>query len=189
MSFFHSACFVVLDTPFCVLKACVELRRHVSFAAALIKKLWCWPACVAGNAVAGRIVDTVGSFDAISDVLDDIIYNIWCMKELDYVMSLIATWGYCHITDIHNKLCHKLLSLEATWRKSCWVIHVHRFLLSVIEVITYLLLEHWVYCDDDNLPKTSTSTISWHRCLSTIIMYRRGYRSTFNQLENNTTYV
>ena len=35
----------------------------------------------------------VGSFDAVSVVLDKITHNIWCMKDPDFVMSLMATQG------------------------------------------------------------------------------------------------
>ncbi len=64
------------------------------FAAALIKKQRYWPILVPGAHIIDYFKDkAVGSIDAISGVLDGIKYNIWCMKEPEYCMSIMATGG------------------------------------------------------------------------------------------------
>jgi hypothetical protein len=47
----HSACYVVLDSGFCVLQALVELQKVGVFAGALIKKCCFWPALVPGDVI------------------------------------------------------------------------------------------------------------------------------------------
>ena len=47
----HSACYVVLDSGFCVLQAFVELQKVGVFAGALIKKRGFWPALVPGHVI------------------------------------------------------------------------------------------------------------------------------------------
>ncbi len=61
---------------------------------ALIKKRQYWLTLVPDDAILEYLKDKpVGSVDAISGILDKVKYNIWCMKEPDYVMKIMATGG------------------------------------------------------------------------------------------------
>ncbi len=91
---FHTGRYVVLDSGFCVLKAIVALKKKGVFAGALIKKRRYWPTHVPGQHILEYFNDRiVGSVDAVSGLLDDVKYTIWCMKEPDYVMQIMATGG------------------------------------------------------------------------------------------------
>lgn len=93
-SYFASGKYVVLDSGFCVLKGIVELRKRGLFACSLIKKRRYWPTLVAGDAMQQYFDGKeVGSVDAVAGTLDEVPYNIWCMKEPDYVMRMMATGG------------------------------------------------------------------------------------------------
>ena len=93
-SYFASGKYVVLDSGFCVLKVIVKLRRRGLFACSLIKKRRYWSTLVAGDAMQQYFeAKEVGDVDAVAGTLDGIPYNIWCMKEPDYVMHMMATGG------------------------------------------------------------------------------------------------
>ena len=88
-SYFASGRYVVLESVFCVLKGIIELRKRGVFAASLIKKRRYWPTKVPGNAMQQHFDEegvNVGDTDAIQGTMDGIIYNLWGMKEPDYVM-------------------------------------------------------------------------------------------------------
>ncbi len=77
-----------------MLHALIELKKEGMFAAALIKKQRYWPALVPGDYIVAYFKDkSVGPIDEISRILDGIKYNIWCIKELEYCMSIMATGG------------------------------------------------------------------------------------------------
>ena len=95
-SYFHMGKYVVLDSGFCVLKGIIKLREMGLFACALIKKRQSWPVGVPGDAMQARFDRpgvNVGDVDAISGTQDGIPYNLWGMKEPDYVMRMMATGG------------------------------------------------------------------------------------------------
>jgi hypothetical protein len=77
-----------------VLKALIELRKVGVYAAAVIKKHRYWPKYIDGDAVAAHFEGKdIGSFDVLPGKLEDIPFGIFAMKEPDYVMSLMATYG------------------------------------------------------------------------------------------------
>ncbi len=48
----------------------------------------------------------VGSVDAIQGSMEGVLYNLWAMKELDYVMKMMATGGSLIVDDsCHSKSC------------------------------------------------------------------------------------
>ena len=95
-SYFASGRYVILDSGFCVLKGIIELRKRGIFAGALVKKRRYWPTLVPGEAIKEHMnMDgvNVGDTAAIEGTLDEVKYNLWCMKEPDYTMTIMATGG------------------------------------------------------------------------------------------------
>ena len=91
-----------MDSGFCVLKGIVELWKGGVFAAALIKKRRYWPTKVPGNAMQQHFDEEgvkVGGTDVIQGTMDGVIYNLWGMKEPDYVMRMMATGGALLLDD------------------------------------------------------------------------------------------
>ena len=85
---------VVLDSGFCVLKALVELKKVGVFAAALIKKRRYWPANVDGEGVKEHFKEKeIGTSDAHVGKLDGVHFEIHAMKEPDYTMMMMTTYG------------------------------------------------------------------------------------------------
>ena len=93
-SIFHSGKLVVLDSGFCVLRGIIELKKVGVFASALIKKRRYWPKDVDGEAISAYFADKdVGDADAWPGELDGVRFHLFCMKEPDYIMSLMSTYG------------------------------------------------------------------------------------------------
>lgn len=91
---YHTGKVVVLDSGFCVVKGIVELLKQGVFAAALIKKRRYWPRYVRGDEIRQHFDSkAVGDADAWSGTLDGQSFKIHSMKEPDYVMSLMTTYG------------------------------------------------------------------------------------------------
>lgn len=85
---------VILDSGFCVLEGLIELRKMGVFAGALIKKQRYWPKYVPGDAIDEHFKDkAVGECDSLKGKLQDVPYDIFCMKEPDYVMKILSTYG------------------------------------------------------------------------------------------------
>ena len=93
-SIFHIGMIVILDSGFCVLRAIIELKKRGVFASALIKKRRYWPKHVDGDAINMHFEDkAVGAADSLPGKMDDIPFHIFAMKEPDYVMKLMSTYG------------------------------------------------------------------------------------------------
>jgi hypothetical protein len=93
-SIFHSGKVVVLDSGFCVWKGIIELKKVGVFAHALIKKRRYWPKDVNGDAISAHFADKdIGDVDAWPGELDGVQFHLFCMKEPDYIMSLMSTYG------------------------------------------------------------------------------------------------
>ena len=85
---------VILDSGFCVLQAIVELRKKGVYAAAVIKKRRYWPKYIPGVKIDEHMEGrSVSDFDCLAGTLDNVNYNIFCMKEEDYTMKLMSTYG------------------------------------------------------------------------------------------------
>ena len=84
----------VLDSGFCVLQAIVELRKKGLFAAALIKKRRYWPKYIPGDSILAHFAEKgIGESDALQGMLDDVKFHVVAMKEPDYVMMFMTTYG------------------------------------------------------------------------------------------------
>ena len=91
---FHLGFVVILDSGFCVLKGIVELRKKGVFASALIKKRRYWPKYIRGEEVKEHFNDKeVGDADSWGGKLEDVPFHVFAMKEPDYVMLLMSTYG------------------------------------------------------------------------------------------------
>ena len=91
---------VILDSGFCVLEALIELKKVGVFAGALIKKRRYWPKHVKGEMIDAHFSDArVGHVDSWSGKLNDVPYDIFCMKEPDYVMKIMGTYGELTVSE------------------------------------------------------------------------------------------
>ena len=86
----------MLDSGFCILKAIIELQKVGVYSCALIKKRKYWPTLVLGEAMQ-RFFDEegieVGGTHTIQGVFEGTTYNLWGMKEPDYILQMMATGG------------------------------------------------------------------------------------------------
>ena len=85
---------VVLDSGFCVLQGLVELKKLGVFAHAVTNKRRYWSKHVKGDDIIQHFANKeVGSADALRGQLDGVPVYIYGMKEPDYTMMLMATYG------------------------------------------------------------------------------------------------
>ena len=85
---------LVLDSGFCVLKALTKLKKRGIYAHVVIKKHKYWPHYIFGDEIDKHMKDSqVGDVDVATGTLDDVPYKVFCMKEPDYVMKLMSTYG------------------------------------------------------------------------------------------------
>jgi Transposase IS4 len=85
---------VILDSGFCVLKGLVELKKIGVFASAVIKKRRYWPKHVPGDDMDLHMsTKEVGDVDSLRGTMDGINYDLFCMKDTDYTMKLMSTYG------------------------------------------------------------------------------------------------
>ena len=64
------------------------------FASAVIKKRHYWSRHVPGDAMDNRMDDrALGETDSIKGALDGVPYNLFMMKDKDFVMKLMSTYG------------------------------------------------------------------------------------------------
>ena len=94
MSLHGTGMVVVLDSGFCVLEGVIELQKRGVFTAALIKKRRYWPKYVPGEKIKAHFINQgVGDVDNWHGKLDGVQFHLQCMRELDYIMSLMSTYG------------------------------------------------------------------------------------------------
>ena len=85
---------VVLDSGFCVLKGIVELKKRGVYASALIKKRRYWPKYIKGDDIKSHFdAKDVGNCDSWKGQMDEVDFHVYAMKEPDYVMSIMSTYG------------------------------------------------------------------------------------------------
>ena len=90
----HSGRIVIMDSGFCVLKALIKLASVGVYASAVIKKRHYWPKYIDGAAIDARFEDNeIGTTDSLPGIINGVQFRIYCMKEEDYVMKLMATYG------------------------------------------------------------------------------------------------
>ena len=91
---FNTGKVVILDSGFCVLQGLIELRKVGVFSSAVIKKRRYWPKHVPGDIMDERMKDKpLGACDSIKGIMDEVPYNLFCMKDKDFVMKLMSTYG------------------------------------------------------------------------------------------------
>jgi Transposase IS4 len=106
-SIFSTGKVVILDSGFCILQGIVELHKVGVFASALIKKRRYWPKYILGDAIKQHFdTKAVGECDRLPGVLDGVKFDIFGMKEPDYVMMLMSTYGSLIVND-GQKLSHR----------------------------------------------------------------------------------
>ena len=93
-SIHHSGRVVIMDSGFCVLKGLVQLASVGVYASAVIKKRRYWPKYIDGAAIDSHFdLKEIGTTDSLPGTLDGTNLKVFCMREEDYVMKLMATYG------------------------------------------------------------------------------------------------
>ena len=70
------------------------MKKKGVFAAALIKKRCYWPKYIPGDAIITHFQDNeIGASDALQGELDNVRFHVVGMKEPDYVMMIMTTYG------------------------------------------------------------------------------------------------
>ena len=93
-SIFHKGMVVILDSGFCVLRTLIELKKRGLFASALIKKQRYWPKHIKGDNIIEHFeTQKVGDTDSLPGTLDGVPFHAFAMKEPDYTMKAISTYG------------------------------------------------------------------------------------------------
>ena len=85
---------VILDSGVWVLKGIVELKKRGVYASTLIKKQRYWPKYIKEDDIKQHFDDKeVRDFDSWKGCMDEVNFHVYAMKEPDYVMSLMSTYG------------------------------------------------------------------------------------------------
>ena len=93
-SLYGSGKVVVLDSGFCVLEALIALKKVGVFSHAVIKKRRYWPKYVPGDEINAHMEEKkIGDVACLKGELKSERYNLFVMKEPDYNMKLMATYG------------------------------------------------------------------------------------------------
>ena len=84
----------VLDSGFCVLDALVQLKQCGVFADALIKKRCYWSKYIPRDSIIQDFTDKqVGFSNAKKGVLNGVPFHLYAMKEPNYTMLTMSTYG------------------------------------------------------------------------------------------------
>ena len=85
---------VILDSGFCVLKGIVEFKKRGIYASALIKKRKYWPKYIKGDVIRQHFDEkAVSDCDSWKGNMEEVPFHVYTMKEPDYLMSLMSTYG------------------------------------------------------------------------------------------------
>jgi Transposase IS4 len=85
---------VVLDSGFCVLRGLIAQKKIGVFASAVVKKYRYCPSHVPGEEMDHHMASTrVGDTDFLKGILDGVPYDLFCMKDIDYTMKIMSTYG------------------------------------------------------------------------------------------------
>ena len=77
-----------------MLKGLVELKKVGVFAHTLFKKQRYWPKYVPGDEIINCFADKeIGESDAIKGDLDGVPFHLYGMKEPNYTMQIMSTYG------------------------------------------------------------------------------------------------
>ena len=76
----------------------------------MIKKRCYWPKYVLGQQIDAHMIEkAVGECDSMKGVLHGVNYNIFCMKEEDYTMKLMSTYGGLTESDRERRKARRTL--------------------------------------------------------------------------------
>ena len=90
----HSSRVVIMDSGFCVLKGLVELAKRGVYGSTVVKKRRYWPKYINGDEIDQYFQNKqVGYQDYLPGLLDNVPFHLFCLKEEDYVMKMISTYG------------------------------------------------------------------------------------------------
>ena len=91
---FGSGKAAVLDSRFCVEKSISEIKDKGVYVSDLIIKLYYFPKGVPGDLIDTHFEDKKVSYvGMIEERTEDIkLFNIFCMKDLDYVIKIMVIW-------------------------------------------------------------------------------------------------
>ncbi|KAI2498691.1 Transposase IS4 [Fragilaria crotonensis] len=93
-SIHHSGRVVIMDSGFCALQSLIQLASVGVYGSAVIKERRYFPKYINGDAIDPHFESKgIGETDILPGTLDGINFKIFCMKEEDYVMKLMATYG------------------------------------------------------------------------------------------------
>ncbi|KAI2504308.1 xylulose kinase [Fragilaria crotonensis] len=93
-SIHHSGRVVIMDSGFCALQSLIQLASVGVYGSAVIKERRYFPEYINGDAIDPHFESKgIGETDILPGTLDGINFKIFCMKEEDYVMKLMATYG------------------------------------------------------------------------------------------------
>ena len=100
---------VILDSGFCVLKAIIALKKVGVYSSALVKKRRYWPKYIKGEEIKAYFEDIeTGVTKRLPGELEGEKFDLFCLKEPDYVMTLMSTYGSL------NKLADQKESIRDT---------------------------------------------------------------------------
>ena len=93
-SYFTTGRYVIIYSGFCVFKGLIQLRKKGIFACAVINNRRYWTYISPGKEMGDYFGEVeVGEIYTIQGTVDDVIYNVWGVKEPNYVMRMMATSG------------------------------------------------------------------------------------------------
>ncbi len=131
----HTGKIVGLDSSF--RDRDVELKDWRVFASVVIMQRHYWLKYIDGSSIKAHFINKeVGAVDVMHGFLDGVKVLIFAMKEPDYVMSWISTYGtneqmgeekyykYVHCIDDNNVNRHSPISLKTTRKTKRWECHV-----------------------------------------------------------------
>eukprot|EP00957_Ditylum_brightwellii_P118629 9048388-Ditylum_brightwellii.AAC.1 len=91
---------VILDSGFCVLQTIISLKTHGVYASALIKKRCYWPKHINGPGIQSFSEDTaIGYHARLPGVLDGAGFDIFGLKEPEYTVVVMSTYGQLTVTE------------------------------------------------------------------------------------------
>jgi Transposase IS4 len=86
---------VVMDSGFCVAKGIIEMEKKGIYGQALIKKRRYWPKFIPGDKIDQKFQDKEVGETGVGEVKVDTgeALKVFCFKEPDYVMKIMASFG------------------------------------------------------------------------------------------------
>jgi Transposase IS4 len=89
----HSGRVVIMDSGYCVLQALIELLHVGVYSSTVIKKRRYWPKYIDGEVIDQHFqIKKVGQCDSLQETLSGKAFSIFCMKEENYTMKLMAMY-------------------------------------------------------------------------------------------------